>query len=358
MKNYKIIEADPDSSIDSLTKYYEDILNLWKNNLSDASDERFRWLYKHNSAGRTRTWLAIDEKDNEVVGCNSLYPRYICKNGERLKIGIAIDFAINKEHRVFGPALKIQRKITDNIRNAGFDFAFTWPNEASKGVFFRAGYRILGEARNWVKVLKAEPQIVKYIRIPLIPKISGYFIDKVLSFLDFIFIVRAPENLATETSKVCDSRFDELWKRGKLNYKIIGEKSSDYLNWRYASCKIEQYMFFCLVDKKSRVLRGYLVYSIKKNIATIWDLFTINNDDIVYLLSKFIVQMRKEKSSSISITCLENNHFEKIIKSLIFFKRASKRTCAIFLDKDCLEKEQKFILDKNNWFILDGEMDL
>lgn len=358
MKYYRIIAVTPDSDKKSRDKYINDILSLWKNNLSNSSYERFHWLYKENSARNTRTWLAIDDSDKRIVGCNSLYPRYILKNGERLRMGIAIDFAVEKKHRVYGPALKIQREITDNIRKEGFDFTFAWPNEASKGVFLRAGYRILGEAINWVKPLKTEPQLIKYIKVPFIAKALGYCVDKVLCFVDRWVVIKVPQYLTPQILKSSDERFDILWERGKASYNIIGEKSSDYLNWRYANCKTEVFQFFCLIDKESQALRAYLVYSLKDNIAKIWDLFALSYGEIVYLLSEFVREMRKVKVNSISITYLENNRLKKIIRKLNFSKRLTRRTCAVFIDKSYSEEDREYVLDKNNWFLLEGEMDL
>lgn len=358
MKHYRITEVSPDSAKDSIALCRKDILNLWKNNLSGSSEERFNWLYKENPAGGVWTWMAVDEDNNKTVGCNSLYPRYICKRGERLKIGIAVDFAINKEHRVFGPALKIQRAITSGVRKAGFAFSFAWPNDASKGVFLRAGYKILGEAGNWVKPLKTAPQLLRYIKIPFLAKMLGYFADKSLWLMDCLFLVNLPWHLTCEILKISDKRFDALWERGKTTYSIAEEKHSSYLNWRYTDCKAEPFQFFCLTAKESRELKGYLVYSIQNNIAKIWDLFAADNQEIAYLISEFIRQMRALKINSISITYLENGYLRGIIRRHNFSKRATTRACMVFIDANYPENDREFILDKNNWFLLEGDMDL
>lgn len=358
MTHYAITEINSDGDENSIAKHSKDILTLWKNNLSGASGRRFHWLYDENPAGGAWTWLAADEGDKKIVGCNSLYPRYICKNGERLKIGIAVDFAINKEHRVFGPALKIQRAITNSVRKAGFDFSFAWPNETSKGVFLRAGYSILGEAGNWVKPLRTKPQLLKYVKVHFIAEVLGYFIDKSLRLLDSALLIKLPKHLISETLKASDKRFDALWEQGKGNYRIVEEKRSDYLNWRYADYNAEPYLFFCLTEKIGRALRGYLVYSVKDGIARIWDLFAADNRGISRILSEFIRQMSKSNINSISITYLENDFLKKIIKLHNFHKRITARTCAVFVDASYPQDGRKLILDKNNWFLLEGEMDL
>lgn len=341
-------------------KHRDAILALWGENLAKSFKERFNWFYEQNPAGPAKTWLTFENNNKQdIIGCGSLYPRLIKINGKDIRIGIAADFAINKNHRVFGPALKIQRVISGSSNTAGFKFVFAFPNNASKGVFSRVGYRVVGQVTNWNKLLNVEQKISNYIKIKVFTSLLGFLINQVIWLLDFRHQFFKPLTMVTETLDACDERFDTLWSRAQSNFNIIGERSSAYLNWRYIKWKGDQYKLFCLFNKEKSDLMGYLVYNVQDKIALVRDIFTIDfNKTPDYLLVEFFKQMRKDRLSSISITYLGSQVFKDKLKKFNFFERETKRSCMIFLNKGCDENLKRKVLEENNWFLLDGEMDL
>ena len=59
-------------------------------------------------------------------------------NGEMVYAGIAGDFAVDKKHRAYGPAIKIQRDIQNKIDDFKFEFIYGIPNKLSKPLFLDA----------------------------------------------------------------------------------------------------------------------------------------------------------------------------------------------------------------------------
>ncbi len=336
------------------------VLNLWRNNLElpECYEERFRWFYEENPSGQAKTCLAVNDKDNEIVSCGSLYPRSMYVNGEKILGGIASDFATNKEHRVFGPAIKLQKQIISSSWDNGFDLNFGFPNKASSGVFLRAGYKLLGKAENYVKVLKSEHKLVNYVKSRLLAKVSGGVIDLIVRLMDLRYKFNMSERFSIEIMSSCDDRFDRLWTNRRGRSKVECERSSAYLSWRYANSKKEKYQFFCLIDK-NKDLSGYIAYTIVNNVAIIDDLFAIDMDSTLdHLLLEFSDQMRKEARNSVSITYLGSDSFATKIRKIMFFKREFDRSCVVFLNKSWDDKLRTEILNKNNWFLFDGEMDV
>ena len=130
MSRYSIIEAD-------VKRDEEKIFPILQRNLNVASTQRYKWNYKNCPYGTARCFLAKCE--NSYVGSAALFPRKIIINGEPVYAEIAGDFAVDKKHRAYGPALKLQREIQSRLKNTRFKFIYAVPNELSKTPFFRLG---------------------------------------------------------------------------------------------------------------------------------------------------------------------------------------------------------------------------
>jgi len=354
MGNFTIIQIKPEE----IDKYKDAIVNLWKKNLSNASFKRFNWLYKNNPYGPAITWLAKDEKTGEFVGCNSLYPREIRINGKNYKMGLAIDFAVDKNYRVFGPALQIEKEITANSKAAGFDFLIAWPSSSSKGVFTRAGYNILSEVDSFVKLVRMKDRILKAVKIPLLADLLGFFTDFLLSIPDLIYTLTKPGYFKGELVEICGSEFDILWNQVKDDNGIKADKSSDFLNWRYTQNNTEQYSFFCLTDKRNNTIKGFIVYSFNNKSVLIWDCVSSTSKFSDYLLSEFAFFLNRLHATTIYFTCLRNEISSIELKRHNFFRKIVKRPCVIFTDNIDLLAEIETLVSQSKWRFTDGEMDL
>lgn len=354
MGNFTIIQVNPED----IDKYKDIIVDLWKKNLSNGSDERFEWLYKKNPLGPAVTWLAKLEATGEFVGCNSVYPREIIVNGRRFKMGIVIDFAVNKQYRVFGPALQIEKSIVLNSKAAGFDFIFAWPSPASIGVFTRAGYKAIGEVTHYVKLLKTEDKVIKIVKIPLLAKCLSFFTDIYLNLPGLLLRTLKSPKLQTESVKSCSPKIEDLWKIIAADEGIITDKSYSFFNWRYSQCKYEQYFFFNLFDKKDNSMKGVIVYSFSNKSVLVWDIIYLNSRFLGFLINEFACSMLKQKFLNIYITALKNKEFEKDLERYCFFKKIIKRPGVIFSDNNSLLTELEAAVKLDRWRFVDGDMDL
>jgi len=347
--SYKIYVMDPET-------HEKDIIEVWENNLSsEVQSHRFNWFYKFNPDGKPYTWLAESQKENKIVGSASIYPRNININGKIEKSAVAADFAIDKKHRVFGPAIPLQKIIGENYKNYNFIFVLAYPNHSSKAVFQRIGYKTLGMASDWSKLLRSEKKLEKFLKIKFLTRIICLFLDSFLNLIDWIerfnyrdedFIVRIIES--------CDDKFDILWNSGKNNFRITPERSSQYLKWRYANNKNEKYKFLVLYNKNETEILAYLTYSVINDIAFINDIFFKNLDHkINYLILQFSSFMRKLGIEIIYLTYLGDKRFSDRLKQLRFIEREQTRACYLLLSEDNEE-----LLNPDNWFLLDGDMDI
>ena len=69
--------------------------------------------------------------------------------------------------------------------------------------------------------------------------------------------------MASESSKACsrsftyelltdyDERFDILWQKAIKSYSLIGERTSEFLHWRFTLCPFKKFSTFALIDKET-----------------------------------------------------------------------------------------------------------
>jgi hypothetical protein len=342
----------------SLTDHKKDIIEIWKGNLSEFHDDRYEWFYFRNPSGQAKSWLAINDQGEVITGSAALYPRDIKVDNRNCKIGIAADFAIQKAHRVFGPAIQLQKAIINSYSETGYSFILAYPSLSSRAVFERVGYRILGTASGWSRVLKSKNKVQGFFRIRLISFIASLFYDSFMKLSDEFFLFFYKGKFRTKILDRCDEKFDDLWLRAKDKYPILGERSSKYLNWRYVDNQSNPHKFYVALNEVETRVHAYINYVIKNNTAYISDILAEEDSNSEkFILLKFSKEMRKAGIESIYITYLGNMKFTRLLKKLYFFERKQSRVCFIHLPNEN-ENTMKTLLDLNNWYLMDGEMDL
>ena len=104
MGRYSIEKTDIRENKSSILKVLT--LNLYKN-----YEQKFIWNYENNPYESTYCWVARKEDTPHIIGTVALFPRKYLIKGEVSCAYIVGDFAINKEHRVFGPAVPLQKMV-------------------------------------------------------------------------------------------------------------------------------------------------------------------------------------------------------------------------------------------------------
>ncbi|HBU69110.1 MAG TPA: hypothetical protein DEE98_01870 [Elusimicrobia bacterium] len=334
------------------------LVALWSRNLSSMAPQRFIWLYGKNPEGAPKTCVAVLPENNEMIGSGSIYPRMFDVGGVKVKGGIAVNFAIDKKYRVFGPALSLQRSVVEGIAEVGYSFVFAYPNKASRGVFTRAGYRVVGEAGNWVKLLDSEGKLSGYVKNKTLVKLIAAVVNRILEIQDRSRAAFVSNNEICETLDRADERFDALWENTEKNCRVLGTKSSSYLNWRYSDYPTGEFRYFCLFDGEKRDIKAFVVFTIRDNIATVMEMNAVEPKTTRRILLNFSLAMRMMKASSISISYLGNKQFVKEIEHINFIRRPYARTCMIFIDKAVPAETALLLSDEKSWFLFDAEMDL
>lgn len=352
---YTIIKTD-------VKKDKDLILPILRRNLEGINEERYIWNYFKSPYGDSQCWLAREEDSGKYVGCGTLFPRRISIRGKLINAAIAGDFAVDKEHRVYGPALKLQQTIQLNInncsKNSDLEFIYGIPNRLAKPIFSRIGYIELGKYNSFIKILKTEYKWKEYLPPAKLTRIFSKIIDLSLILFSKEKRYKRPSGISIEIPKRFDGRFDVLWARVHDQFNIIGERDSQFLNWRYKESKNNnKYEIFSIVNDKREIL-GYIVYYIKENICYISDLLSLNLDDFAnVLLAEFSLYMRERAVGSISIRYFGDKSLLTLLKRFHFLlhKKGEAKVMA-YIDK--ISPYATILHNDQNWYFLEGDTDL
>jgi hypothetical protein len=340
------------------------LLSFWRDDFvphirEQNTDGRMRWLYAENPRGPATTFIGLTDESTDPIGCASYFPREVLVHGESVRAGVLCDFAVHKNHRIAGAAITMQRGLAKSAHPSGYTFLYGFPNEASVAVCKRVGYKPVASTTTWVKPLKSGYKVRSFTPAPFVVRPASAVVDAGLAVLDRAISVFVGNKDGAEELTRADERFDALWERARPKRGIAAERSHAYLNWRYADYPTLQHNFFCITKNGGRDIRGYAVYSIEENRATLQDLFCEDFERTAdALLIALARHLRQKGVWSLVVSYLGSEIFGERLKRLGFFKRPGERVMVVYLDPSLPENMRREITDPGNWFIMDGELDI
>jgi hypothetical protein len=340
-----------------LKKYKGNIVDLWKRNFQDASEERYPWIYEDNPSGSVSCWVMGNSNENSVLGSVALFPRRMSINSKSFLAGVAGDFTMDEMHRALGPALSLQKTSISYCNDGHFDMLYSFPNMKSEPVLRRAGYKVLGDIVRLSKPLKSYYQLKKYVDIPIVTRIFSKAVDLTMKIFSSERQYKRPGRYSSEILTLFDERFDRLWEKVSSRYSIIAERSSTYLNWRFINSPHQFYNVFALTENEGRNVLGYIVYHIIENISNIDDILCIDMDGTLgSLLSEFLLFQRREGMYSVSITYTGTDIFIRKLKEYGFSERERERKILIYIPSD--SPNRSYLMEKENWYLFPCDNDI
>lgn len=339
----------------NISEAEQNIKSFWKSNFEGWPAKKFDWFYLTNPAGLARCWfINLEDNTNQIAGTTALFPRSFYFDENYVQAGITGDFGVDKNHRIFGPALKIQKTlIGDEADN--FKFFYGFPNKNSEPVQKRAGFKQVGTAYRYVKVLKADEYIKRKSSSILISTLVSPLVNFYLNIFTEHRKIKKPAGLSWITQMKFDEKFDVLWEQAKKNHILIGERTSRFLHWRVASCPYIEYQIFALETQQNDLL-GYVVYYLDGKTVHIADCLAADLEQSTKLvLAEFIRFAFKRDWHSISVLFLGNNSFIDSLQSLGFSRREDTRNVVAFTQEN--SELEKIIFAEQNWYFFEVDND-
>ncbi len=347
MDKYTIQIADTD-------KKKHDVLAFWAINFPRWPQNKFPWFYESNPYGKATIWMGIDNESEKVIGSIAIFPRAIYIEGKKYMAGIKGDLGVHVDHRKKGPAQLFQDNILATYKN-DFDILYGFPNQRSEKAMIQKGYETLGNAAWMVKIIDSSKKYHNLLKIKPLAMLFSLPTNWWLKLSSKENKYKTTDKFSTEVITRFDERFDKLWEKGHAHHCIIGERSSAFLNWRFAECPYRDYLAFTLSDNSNVV--GYIVYQITDNSVNIADIFAINKDQMLdNLLAEFLLYLREKKITIVSMVYFGDNHLIKKLQEFKFFNRSESRR--FMIHRGDKESVPKVLGDGNQWYFVEGDNDI
>ncbi len=258
------------------------------------SDEKFfEWQYRSNPYLSDYAFFLL-EQGSALYGYIGMVPLDYKINGQTARLNMYANLLVDERVRSLGlGTLLIQRAM-----QAKSPAAISGYTPKSFPIYQKLGdWKALGNFYRYVFFFN--PDAVKKL-LPDSVSSRGSDSDRgdpALQSKDdgiasLLSVARNDRSLSFEPITAFDSSFDEFWKNARNRYVITVERTSAYLNWRYANHP--HFNYEMRVAKKDGQIIGYVIYRIERvdgfSIARIVD-FVSDDQGEAGVLRKFVSEV-------------------------------------------------------------------
>jgi hypothetical protein len=312
-------------------------------------------MYKSNPHGRSRAWSAVDDKNGNVAGFTGVLPRKVLLAGKEITCWNCCDFSINKKYRTLGVALKLRRKAKECVDNGEIRALYAHPNDRMKVIHEKVGHFEIGKMNRYAKLMFVDQHMKKFIKNNLVRSLVNPVANYLLEISDISkkFIRKYPVELLG--NDVFNFEYDELFQSASKGCTIIGNRGSEYLNWRYIQNPLYQTKRIAI--RKNGKLSGYLIYLIEDGVAIFKDILCIPDRTIIKsLLTQWIELMRSERIESMSATLFDGNSILNYFTSMGFRIRPDNSSVFAYAKEE--DDIRKTWINGDNWYMTVGDRDV
>jgi GNAT superfamily N-acetyltransferase len=358
---YSIIPGDPRA-------HKRDVLALADRNLLmplQGREARYAKYYEQNPLGPPTLFLAREAESQSFVGMAAAFPTRLRVFGELVPGAISGDFAVDDEHRGFGPSVALQRAVVSALEENGLRCAYGYPNENSEPIVKRIGYADLGHLSRFVKVLRSSVVVDRYVPSPGLARVAAAVsrvgVDPLLSVVSREWLRRPRHGFRVEQPDRFDDRFSDLWEATRRQHTITTERTPDLLNWKYelgeASDGGGLFTIFSLVDSHNRVA-AYVVYRVRDGIRHLVDIAFLPSRDVVdALLSEVILDARRDGVPAVTLLYIGSpNLLTRRLRAFGFIRLTDESRLRVYVPGN--SRLDRNLVERRNWYFLTGDADV
>ena len=284
------------------------IVEIWRASGADFSVDfaagaaRYDWFYARNPAGAGTQFLLRQGSDGPWLGALGVGRREFWCGPQRVTAGVLVDFVIDPAHRVFYPALLLQRTARQHELGP-CTVILAHPNRNSAGVILRAGpYGDLVQTR-YARVVGFARQFARHLPRAAAGAFGALAAlgDRVASALQRV----AGPRLSAAWSAGFDARFDALWQRVREDPALwMGTRDRAFLAWRFASRPGRAYRVLEVRCDGSQALEGYFACHEEDDTLVVSDLLVAGDARMIRAALRALVSAARPlgvRSVSLSV---------------------------------------------------------
>ena len=328
-------------------------ISLWERNLSmpvETGAEKYHWFYETNPYRKGRLWLLRLKDSEKAVGVGGVGYRRFNVSGWSLMGVAGVDFAVDREHRALGPALKLQRAIMESTETEA-DFRYSFPTKQAQVVLKYFGYHKIGDLTRLVKILRSSEYLHRVVRPTFLAKVISIPVDFFLRLRSIRSNTAPGYEFYSGSVEDLHSLFDYPWESFARGHLVLGERSSSFLDWRYSKCPTTDYRIFAL-KAHNEDLKGFIVYYLQGQRFYVDDLICPELELLNPLIAGFERQCFQTLANSISISLLGAKNIAEHLISTGYRVREPADSLWIYAkDEDLLAKFKN--TDNSYWLLGD-----
>jgi hypothetical protein len=289
----RIRAADPRSDRDAILAVLE------RNLTGTASAKRFDWLYLANPAGPGRAWLAEDAQTGQPVGTSAGFPKRI-RVGGTIKPALNFsDFAIDRQYRSLGPALKLLRRTLEPVNNGEFAFAYEHSIGSMPALYARLGVRPLAPTLLFARPVLVTPALRRIWKEHGLARVIGPIGDTVLSVADAVRRTRPPVDISLLEGP-CGEEFTAFEEETARIEYVRGVHDQEQMNWRVTGDPIVRHEILCA--RSNGRLEGYLVFRPRTRMALrVVDIANRDNSAVAIALLNHLAEIARRRGVPVLI---------------------------------------------------------
>lgn len=328
------------------------LIELFRRHLTPNSDaKRFTWLYCNSPHGAASVWVACDDSSGGIVGAVAGYPRKMCSDGIERTCLLLGDFCMEEKYRSLGPAVELQRACFQQAAKLPFEFCYDFPSPGMMAVYKRLGVQQTGALVRWAKPLRVAQKLQRALGSKTIARALDVPAKAVLSLWGS---KGDPSACALDVLQGrCGKEFNLLEKQLRAAPGLRTVRSADYLNWRFLDHPNATHEI--LTARRKGALIGYTVYALDHQDATIVDLSSVEEPDVILrLLAGAVRRLSWLGAMTASLSAGEAHPWIRWFQRAGFRRRESSPMVVYSLGGPAVAG-----LDfKRNWYVMRGERDI
>jgi hypothetical protein len=343
----------------------EEHLAVWERNLALPlpARRRFDWLYRDNPAGPGRLAVlhAGAGSDCPVAGTAGYGLRALQVGGQVRAAAVLADLAVDRAHRTAMPALMLVREVRAQVlqRHAA---VYAFPNASAGPLLRKLGYRLLGETRRLVLVLRHARHIGDPLRGKLGPTwgaraapLAGAVLDVARGALTAARAAPARLPYRLDFVAAPDDRFDRLWETARRDYGVVGVRDAAFVRWRFVERPEGPLELAVMLSRETGELAGYAAIAREGGVAHVRDLFAAR-PDVSLLVRLLCGALARQGMESVSMRLCGAPWLVDHLTALGFRARPDRRS--IIIDKGAaLAGGPGDLYDEAAWYLTDADED-
>ncbi len=321
----------------------------------DKLDPRFwKWEFVENPHGHPLIYIVAEGE--KIIGHFADLARRFSVKGKEVIGTLSLDLMVHPDYRRKGIFEEMAKYGIQRVKSEDRLFMTSYPirKETIQG-FKKMGWDEVIELPVLVYPIKFSGIVNRYLHfLPLSILVAGM----VRFFYTFLFRKKGEgefKEIEIEEIVQLDDQFEPFLRKALSLYPIMGMRDRNYMAWRYFQHPTRTYTIYRAM--KGTEMRGFIVLRkvnlLEFNSAVIVDLLALDEDIVIALVKKGILQSQREGIDLLGFMVPKFHPYYNILRHYGFLPSLKK-----FIFMICSHEKGEDLFDPKGWYVNWGDTDV